>query len=220
MTRDGSHEIRLAPAEGGSPQVLWSFPAETETPPPFAIHGTRVAYTECDAEAGTCSLFLAEAGDTRAKRLLSRSDGMSYGNRPVWSPDGRHLAVEVETSRPTDDGVDVLVVEISESGDVVGEPRLLPMDGGPRFWWSLQWLPDGEHFLIVGVDEGVVDTDVWLVSTDSTVPPVAVTADLQESVWNFFLSPDGRYIALESDMPRGASIWRVDLGDVLPGPER
>jgi Tol biopolymer transport system component len=220
VTRDGSHEIRLAPAEGGSPQVLWSFPAETETPPPFAIHGTRVAYTECDAEAGTCSLFLAEAGDTRAKRLLSRSDGMSYGNRPVWSPDGRHLAVEVETSRPADDGVDVLVVEISESGDVVGEPRLLPMDGGPRFWWSLQWLPDGEHFLIVGVDEGVVDTDVWLVSTDSTVPPVAVTADLQESVWNFFLSPDGRYIALESDMPRGASIWRVDLGDVLPGPER
>jgi hypothetical protein len=219
VTRDGSHQIRLARTTGSS-EVLWSFPTETETPPPFAIHGTRVAYTECDAEAGECSLFLANAGDARAKRLLSRPGRLSFGNRPVWSPDGRYLAVEVENSLPSGDGLDVLVVEVSESGDLVGEPRLLPMDGGPRFWWSLQWLPNGEHFLVVGLDQGVVDTDVWLVSTDPAVPPVATTEDLQESVWNFFLSPDGRHIALESDMPRGPSIWRVDLGEVLPGPGR
>ena len=76
-------------------------------------------------------------------------------------------------------------------------------------------------FLVVGMGtEGLMDTEIWLVPTDSAATPVPITADLQESVWNFFLSSDGRYVAIESDLPRGASVWRIDLGASLAGAER
>jgi hypothetical protein len=41
------------------------------------------------------------------------------------------------------------------------------------------------------------------------LPPIAASAEARE------LSPDGRSIAIESEMPRGGPIRRVDLGDVI-----
>jgi Tol biopolymer transport system component len=111
----------------------------------------------------------------------------------------------------------LLLVEISDSGEVVGEPHTLPMGGGPDWLFGISWMPDGEHFLAVGGMIGSEGQDVWLVSLEPDTPPVNLTDDVQGQVWYFHLSPDGRYIAFESEIPRGTSIWRVDLGDILAG---
>ncbi len=96
-------------------------------------------------------------------------------------------------------------MEVSEAGEVVGEPLML--EGA----WLEQWMPDGEHFLGGFSGAGTRWTSVWLHSLDPDVPPVPVTADFRENIWYYILSPDGRHITFESEIPRGSSIWGVDL---------
>ena len=61
------------------------------------------------------------------------------------------------------------------------------------------------------------ETHVFLVSLRDAEPPVCITRDDPSIRWGYSLSPDGRYVAYAAEIPRGSSIWRVDLGDVLTG---
>jgi hypothetical protein len=63
---------------------------------------------------------------------------------------------------------------------------------------------------------------VWRISAEPGVRPVALTADFAPSheVYDFSISPDGRYIAYARNIFRGSSIWRVDLGDALADVKR
>lgn len=209
ITRNGRHELLAADPEG-APRLLWSFPAD-EPPPEVAVHGTRVAFALNEGEEA--SLYLAQAGEDRARRLLTLPGLLSPpGHGPsMWSPDGRRLAMTYIPPSPAKSGV--LVVEVNEAGEVVGEPLML--EGGDIG----QWMPDSQHFLGGGNwgGEDQWGAGVWLISLDPDETPVPVSADLNESIWYFRLSPDGRYITFESEVPRGSSIWRVDLGNVPGG---
>ncbi|MBT8397561.1 MAG: PD40 domain-containing protein, partial [Gemmatimonadetes bacterium] len=214
QTREGGHELWGTRPDGNS-RLLWTFAAE-EDPPMVAVAGERIAFTRDEGPDGV--VFLAQVGDTQAQILFSRPGRMAQQGTGglSWSPDGRRLTVAY--TEPGGSEVDVLLVEFSETGEMMSEPRLLALDGGPKWWWSLQWMPDGEHFLVNGMGaEAVSDTQVWLVSVDPVTPPVALTADMKESVWDFTLSPDGRFIAIESQIPGGSSVWRIDLGDIVSG---
>ncbi len=208
MERNGRYELLAAEPEG-SPRLLWSFPAE-EDPPQVAVHGNRIAF--CRNVGQEASLFLGQPGEDGARLLLTRPGLLSArgGGSPIWSPDGRRLAVPYRPPESAKSGV--LVVEVSDAGEVVGDPLML--EGGT----TGQWMPDSRHFLAGGNWGGEDEwgAGVWLVSLDPDVPPVLVSADFKESIWYFKLSPDGRYIAFESETPRGSSIWRVDLGEI-PG---
>jgi len=214
IERNGRYELMAAEAEG-PPRLLWSFPAEGD-PPEVAVHGNRVAF--CRNVGEEASLYLARPGEDGARLLLTRPGLLSArgGGSPMWSPDGRRLAVPYVPPAPSKRGV--LVVEVSDAGEVVGDPLML--EGGS----TGQWMPDSRHFLGGGNwgGEDAWGAGVWLVSLDTDVPPVQVTADFPESIWYFILSPDGQFITFESEMAGGSSIWRVDLGDVpgLSGPGR
>jgi Tol biopolymer transport system component len=133
---------------------------------------------------------------------------------PVWSPDGR--LVVVGYAAPDADDLAALIVEVSNDGERVAEPRILDIEPGPDWWWDLQWLPDSRGFLILGMgSDTTVDTDIWLVSLDPNDDPVKLTADDPSSVWSFALSPNGRHIVYSSDVVLGSSFWRVDLSDAL-----
>ncbi|TFH65579.1 MAG: hypothetical protein E4G90_06005 [Gemmatimonadales bacterium] len=207
ITRDGRHELLAADPEG-TPRLLWSFPTEGDLPE-VAVHGTRVAFARNEGQEA--SLYLARADEDQARLLLTLPGLLSpRGHGPsMWSPDGRRLAMTYVPPAPAKSGV--LVVAIGDNGEVVGEPLML--EGGHVG----QWMPDSQHFLGDGNWGGGDQwgAGVWLVSLDPDESPVLVSAGLRESIWYFRLSPDGRFITFESEIPRGSSIWRVDLGDVL-----
>jgi len=215
LTRNGRHEL-LEAGPDGSTHVLWTFPDRGDEPPTVRVHGERIAFTENDGEEG--SLLIARVGEDHPRRVLTLPGaiGSRGSNPPAWSPDGRMLAVSY-AGTGEDRRRQVLLVEVTEAGELTGEPRFLSLDGGPSWWYNLAWLPDGQHFLILGgLDDASLHSEVWLVSTDPETPPVAVTGDdLDGTIWSFSLSPDGRYFAPESEISRGSSVWRVELGDSL-----
>jgi Tol biopolymer transport system component len=216
LSRGGRHEL-LEARPDGSRRVLWTFPDRGAEPPTVRVHGDRIAFTENDGEEG--SLLIARVGEDRPRLLLTLPGyiGARGSNPPAWSPDGRLLAVSF-AGTGEDRQRQVLLVEVTEAGELAGEPRFLLLDGGPSHWHNLAWLPDGQHFLVLGATEDApAHNDVWLVSIDPETPPVRVTGDVEGTIWSFVLSPDGRFIAPEAEISRGSSVWRVDLGDLLTG---
>ncbi|NIN71440.1 MAG: hypothetical protein GTO46_05825 [Gemmatimonadetes bacterium] len=217
---DGRHEYR-ASTPSGETRLLRSFPASDDpfAVPSLAVHGERIAFVENTGEHG--ALYVGFAGEQEVRRVAAR-DGR-IGTRgmqgPVWSPDGRRVAVAYAAPNAYD--VDALIVEVSEDGERVGEPTVLDLEPGPSWWWGLQWLADSSGFLVVGMgSESAVDTDIWLVSLNPADDPVRLTADDPGNVWGFALSPDGRHIAYSSDVVLGSSFWRVDLSDALEAQRR
>jgi Tol biopolymer transport system component len=220
VNRNGRHVVYMVDRSGRS-TLGWSFRAHDPGGlqaqfPRLGQHGSRIAFTENDGREGT--LFLVRAGDEEARPLLRLPGSLSArGSPPVpeWSPDGRLLAL---SHRPPDRDEKVfLLAEVNEAGELVGEPRPLSLEGLPEGGWSFpEWMPDGEQILVMGPKASGVGWGVWLVSLDAETPPREVTADLDEGLWYYYLSPDGRYIAPEGEGEfRGSSVWRVDLGGVL-----
>jgi hypothetical protein len=200
----------------GSPRLLWRFSVERFPEGGLAVRGDRVVFTYQVGDSTV--LYMAERGETAARQVLVREGRISLKGMwpPVWSPSGRLLVLPYMPPRANH--TDVLVVEFDASGSLVGEPRVLSPESGPKWWFLTQWLPDERGFLVLGMGaEGLMDTNVWLISLDPHVAPVALTADDPQDVWNFRLSPDGRYVAYSSETPLGGSIWKVDLGEI---PER
>jgi Tol biopolymer transport system component len=127
----------------------------------------------------------------------------------VWSPDGKWVAtVHWELSGVGGaEPARVAFLRVSASGELIGDFTFV----GPRriAWWNLRWLPDSQGLLAVGLD-----ANVWLFPVDPDASPVCLTQDDPNRAWLFVLSPDGGHIVYSSQMPRGSSIWRVDLGNI------
>lgn len=200
--KGGRFEFRAVRPEG-EPTLLRAFP-DTAFPPIIGVHGDRIAWW-VESE-GRSTLYLAREGSPEARKVLTfqGSVGQRGSSAPVWSPDGRHLATgyhRLETNE-----ADVLMVEFDDSGNAVGDPRVI--EDLPESWWSFGWMPPSDAFLVVD------GNDVWLKSLDGA-PPVNLTADEPGQIWTYALSPDGRYLAVAPQVRRGGSIWRLDLEEVL-----
>ncbi|MEJ7812941.1 MAG: protein kinase [Gemmatimonadaceae bacterium] len=114
-------------------------------------------------------------------------DGAS-SNDPAWSPDGRQIAFAAD--RPS--GKDVLV----RATDGTGTARQLVVREGLQ--WPSDWTRTG--FLVftdVPLDE---DRDIWVVKADGSEAPFPYldTPFIEKSA---AVSPDGRWIAYDSNAP-------------------
>jgi len=109
--------------------------------------------------------------------------------------------------------MELRVLDIGPSGAALGEPTIL--DTPESSFWSPRWLP-GDRAIVIPAGDAMV----WRVSLDPGTRPVNLTSQVASTgsfVYGaeFRLSPDGRFIAYAPATLRGASIWRVDLGDAL-----
>jgi len=185
-----------APAEDGA----WLTQGSNEFT--IAVHGERVLFVEQGDSAAR--LLLAHPGDAAPREILELPGFLAEAS---WSHDGRRIAGIHYGSReiPSARGV---FLDISPSGQVVGEPRYV---GDTMVaYWSLAWLPDDRGTLAIGMD-----AEVWFLPAGPGEGAARLTADDAGEIWDFLLAPDGRHIAYGTRIPRGGSIWRVDL-DVPP----
>jgi len=205
-SRGDVRELRASSPEGQS-RALWNSAAE-EWPTAVTVHGDRIAFAR-NFEAGA-TLHLATAGDSKSRDILRLPGWLSAA---AWSHDGTWIAaVHTDTLKMGEGRERIMFVRVSSDGEVVGQPRFV----GDKMlaWWSLQWLPDNRGILATGFD-----ANVWLLPVDPDANPVCLTRDDPDRSWNFVVSPDGRHIVYHVQVPRGSSIWKVDLGEI-PEPTR
>lgn len=196
-------ELRSCAPEG-EPRLLRSFPASfVADRNGFGVHGERIAWVE---EAGDSSVLLMAEGQNGAPRRAAVVRGRL--SAPVWSPDGRWIAANHSTSG-TSPHYSVWVVGVAPAGQPSAPPRLV--ETGIRYGGDLAWLPDSRAVTVLGNSGQGDDADVWLISFREGDQPVNLTRDDPSTMWDYSLSPDGRYVAYSPVILRGSSIWRIDL---------
>jgi len=149
--------------------------------PRFSPDGTRIAFGDRYPD----DLWIYDLA-TQSRRRFTL-DGAS-NNDPAWSPDGKQLAFAVD--RPT--RKDVLVRNADGSG---AERQLVVREG---LQWPSDWTRTGYLvFTDVPLDE---DRDIWAVKADGSEPPFPYldTPFIEKSGE---VSPDGRWIAYDSNAP-------------------
>ena len=115
--------------------------------------------------------------------------GGSLNHDPVWSEDGERILFR--SNREGDIGV------FWQRADGAGAPeRLLKPDSGVSGLAPESWVPRDQRFFFVTVKGG--DFDVWIYSLqDKKASPVIVVPSSAQNVAS--ISPDGRWLAYESD---------------------
>lgn len=202
--REGLYELRASPPQGPS-RRLKTF---DDIPGIMAVQGERIAYVENTKKEAF--LYWTIAGESPVRRILTL-EGML--DALAWSPDGKRIAAyHYDPTRAAKHiepgGRDLIVMEVTASGDLVGEPKAYAVPSG--HWWGPRWLPDGRRILVVGNDG-----NLWLIPLDPGARPVDLTLDDPNSLWRYHLSPDGRTVAYPSERQRGSSIWLLKLREPL-----
>ena len=156
-----------------------------------------VAYARATDGGGVRSLWLrnlASGAETKLPVEGSPDD-------PVWSPDARRLACAL-TPQGTSDS-DVYIIDLARPD----QPRRLTTPGPGR--WPVDWSPDGRMILYVEVAK---DTkyDLWVAPVDGGSSPTPVVRSPGKDQSARF-SPDGRYVAYQSDESGVTRVYITDL---------
>jgi len=155
------------------------------------------------------SRILVANGPAGELKEVAALPGVGAFDDLVWSNDGRWIAANAYYGAD----IKVVVVGVTEDGEVSVPHRVIdtPMFGAA---WGLRWLPDDSAVVLYGQSLPDWGFDIWLVPVKNGGRPVALTRD-ENDVGYHLLSPDGRYIAYQTSVFRGTSLWLADLGDGL-----
>lgn len=129
--------------------------------------------------------------------------GTFWGEGPMWSPDGRHLAY-----RSGGDGCPGIVY--------VSDPAGHPVASFPGTGWLVSWSPDSRR-VATWVD---LDTTIGIYGLDGarqallTLPPGFAVEGDYDPLW----SPDGRSLLIRLAPPRPSEVWELPVDGGTPRP--
>jgi Tol biopolymer transport system component len=175
--------------------LVWIAPDGTQTDATFGrrqfravslgLDGRRVAVATDDRD-GTV-LYI---GDTSGGALtpVATRKGLGLNAEMPWNPDGKTFAVrDVQAGG---------LLRFSALGGGVGEPLLA--DGARNM--PNQWTPDGRGLIFSRMETATGRTSICLLSLDTSPAKWSVIVDGGQGLArNASLSPDGRWLAYESD---------------------
>jgi serine/threonine protein kinase len=133
---------------------------------------------------------------------------------PYWSPDGKTLLFSAQAAQGGG------LVEIrSKAADGSGSEKTLIAEQHNYHYPA--WSPDGKYLTYLwGAGEKMVS--LWIVPTAGDPKPVAIVQppSAQSNIYTYRISPDGRWVAYESDetgqleiyitsFPEGKGKWKV-----------
>jgi serine/threonine protein kinase/Tol biopolymer transport system component len=163
--------------------------------PSWSPNGLRIAYWGLSAEGARRILWTIPAAG--GKPLEALDDGNLNWN-PVWSPDGRHLYFGSDRSG----SLNLWRLPIDEaSGKALGEPEPVTTPAMGSGFWSIS--RDGRR-IVYAANESKANMERLPFDSESlrtTGPAVAITRG-SRMIRSCDVSPDGRWIAFHSVVPR------------------
>lgn len=149
----------------------------------FSRDGRRIVMTVVDSASGTGDLWIADAARGSAARLTNTPASEGF---PVFSPDGRSIAYDVELDGPPH----VFIQPISG-----GNPVMVTAPRGIQY--LSDWSSDGRTLLFRELDPKT-NVDLWTVPAQPNSQPVPLLrTPFNETMGR--LSPDGRFLAYLSN---------------------
>jgi Tol biopolymer transport system component len=121
--------------------------------------GKRIAFTSRPEPGGEVAVFVANADGTGRRQVTHIAPEEGGAQWPVWSPDGRLLAVQVN-SRVTKGSAQIWIVDV-DSGDA----RKLGANA-PYLDETPSWFPDGMRVAFQSNRAGQMD--VWVMNVDGS----------------------------------------------------
>ena len=187
--RDGKQGKSGEPAFGASPHI--------------SPDGQRVAVFLFDIQVGSTDIWLYDSALTRKTRFTFDP---AFDSNPIWSPDGNRIAFN--SDRKARLKYDLYLKD--ESG-ARNEELLFESNEYKR---PTSWSADGRFLAYASSDGPNGKADIWILpfSGDRKPFPFTQTAQFDEQRARF--SPDGRFVAYDSDESGSRQIYVTSF----PGP--
>ena len=201
--RPGRFAVHTMNPDGSDVQQVTSG-AGRDHDPVFSPDGERIAFSSQREQ--TRSIYVINVDGTGLVRLTG-DEGADM--RPTWSPDGARLAFHRVHD---DDRIDLFVMQ----ADPDAEPVPVTDRSGRDFHPS--WSP-AEPLLVFASDRDGAAEDVFVVDTTGVVDgeepgtPRNLTDHPDSDDWDPNWSPDGQWVAFESNRTGGTSDIYVMRGD-------
>ena len=212
----GDLDIWVQQTTGGTPLRLTDDPADDDSPA-FSPDGKQIAFRSDRANPG---VYLVPTFGGAARLVAPE------GRRPVFSPDGSHLAYWTGQWRgpATQFPSETFVLSLTD-GRIV---RVLPTFGVAR---DPVWSPDGQALLVLGKQDLTSSTeatlDWWWVPVDGSSP--RATGALNLPGWRQAAASAPTDLTLSAWTPTGiilsmqGNLWRLAMspfGEIRAAPQR
>ncbi len=196
--KDGRQHLWTMPVTGGVPIQLPMKPDLDAWQPRWSPDGRWIAFESERAVSGDRKLdeniFIVPSEGGEPRQLTNHTDG--FCELLAWSPAGDSIAYACS---------DEIIRIIPVSG---GDPRsVLKVDGLHHHSGNLSWTVDGSRLLYSAKGR------LWTVSIAGG-EPTAISSDLDGSIRQFALSPDGGSIAFNAPSGGDLELWLME--DFLP----
>jgi hypothetical protein len=220
ITSDGAvADLHVHPLADDGPGAPWAVdgdlnPSSSQGDVALALDDTRVAFRSFDADSGAASIWLGPASsDAPAlEQIVETPDAALYG--PLVDAGGTGLFYRSGgLPAAAQDGwfVDL-------ASDPTGEPQPLGLLAGKQSFDFVRLAPDGSGAAITqGADDDTADV-AWIAVQDGVpAAPVQLSTGASSGLapFNSGWSPDARWLAFSTDLPR--TLYVVPFAGGVPG---
>lgn len=170
--------------------------------------GSKIAYSWFDAKKDRYELWVANLRGDAKLRLLYGDPGVGWIQPRDWSPDGRWIAVNVESK---DRANQIAVISVDD-----GKTRVVKAGHWPGNSTRIFYSPDGKYLAYDLPQDTSGARDVWVTSLDGTNDSAVVTYRANDVVMGW--GPDGKHLLFASDRMGSMALMRVGMRNgVLQG---
>ena len=201
----GPRRIWVVDRQGHNPQQVTADTSEavSHVRPHWSPDGRRIVFQSIER-----TNFNIRVVDVASRKTVWVTTALFHDLNPVWAPSGRFIYFSSDRGG----GLNLWRVPVASDGTPRDLPQQLTNGGGQDVDAAIS--PDGTRLAFAILSQ---NADLWRlpVSPESgkpTGPPEAVIATTREDSRGSW-SPDGRYVAFNSDRGGQMNIWLYSLTD-------